>query len=329
MFSEILKIIPKMDKGELEKLEKNMSSRFTKIAKNFGKGLKNIFKGGGWVGAAIGLLNKIMNPLKDIQESMEATLKYSDDVVTNAAQFGTTAGKLSKLVALGEATGLDSQSLYTLINKFQNAVVSAKADPTAPSTVRNYVGTTDYAEGFFRFIQNLRSAPKDDSLLAQQEVFGEKQILKAADFIGTDFADLLNKMQKNGLKSTDYYDRAFNRGGELSDLADRLGAVRNLNNNAMTANAMNTGMILQQDQAEKARQERLRAQVKSYSDIAKLAEVSERVEGLINQALAQVGKLLTFLEGPAMKLITAIQDLGKAPWVQKMIGYFSKMGGGR
>lgn len=329
MFSEILKIIPKMDKGELEKLEKNMSTRFNKIAKNFGKGLKNIFKGGGWVGAAIGLLNKIMNPLKDIQESMEATLKYSGDIVSNAEQFGTSAGKLSKLSAVAQAKGIDPQTLYTLIGKFQTAVVNAKTDPSAPSVVRNYVGTSDYAEGFFRFIQNLKASDKDASILAQKDVFGEKQIGKVSNFMNTDFAQLLRFMESRGLRSTEYYDKTFRRGDELANLSDQLAAVRDINKNAGIANAMNTGVINQQDRMEKERNQRAIDQVASYKNIAKLAEVSERVEGLINDALAKVGELISFLQGPAMKLITAIQDLGNAPWVKKAISYFQSMGGGR
>lgn len=327
MFSEILKIIPKMDQAELKKLETNMSTRFTKIAKNFGKGLKNIFKGGGWVGAAIGLLNKIMNPLKDIQESMESTLKYSGDIVSNAEQFGTSAGRLAKLQAVAQAKGIDPQTLYTLIGKFQTAVVNAKADPTAPSVVRNYVGTTDFAEGFFRFIQNLKQSPKDDSILAQQDVFGEKQIGRVSNFINTDFAELLNAMSKSGLRDTAFYDRAFRKGDELANLSDRLGAVREINKNALNAQAMNQDMIYQQDRLEKDRDQRARDQLQSYRNIAKLAETSEKVTGLINDALAQVGRLLTFLEGPAKTLIQAIQDLGNAPWVRKMINYFSGMGG--
>lgn len=328
MFSEILKIIPKLDQGELAKLEKNLTTRFNKIAKNFGKGLKNIFKGGGWVGAAIGLLNKIMNPLKDIQEAMEATLKYSDDVVTNAAQFGTTAGKLSKLVALGQATGLDAQSLYMLINKFQTAVIGAKADPNAPTTVRNYVGTTDYAEGFFRYVQNLRSSPKDASILSQQEVFGEKQILKAADFIGTDFSDLLKKMEKTGLKSTAYYDRAFTRGGELSDLSDRLAAVRDINKNAGIANAMNTGIISQQDLMERERNQRTIEQISNFKNIAKISQTMDKIEGLITDILGKIGSFITFIEGPINTLIKGIQDLANSSWVRKMMNYFQNMGGG-
>src|SRR5687767_8200002 len=108
MFSEILKIIPQLDSGDLAKLESSLSGRFTRIAKKFGKGLGSILTGGGIAGLALGLIDKLLNPLKDVQEAIDRSLKDSDDLVTNAKQFDTTAGKLAKLVALGKSTGLEA-----------------------------------------------------------------------------------------------------------------------------------------------------------------------------------------------------------------------------
>src|SRR5690606_31986576 len=124
--SEILKIIPKIDAKDLKAMENTLSARFKKIAKGFGKGLASVIKGGGIAGIGLALIDKVLNPLKEVQDAIERTLKANDDVATNAKQFETTAGKLSKLIALGQATGLESEDLYKLISKFQGSVAGFK-----------------------------------------------------------------------------------------------------------------------------------------------------------------------------------------------------------
>jgi hypothetical protein len=193
MFSEILKIVPKLDDGDLGRMERSLNDRFSRVAKKFGSGLLNIIKGGGIAGVAIALIDKILNPINEIKESIEKTLNASDQLSTNAKQFGTTSGKLFRLQNLAQAQGIAPDEIFMLIQKFQTAVANAKADPTQRTAVSNFVDRPDTAEAFFEFIQAIQKLDKSSQLIAQQEVFGEKQIGKMAQFIqnAPKFAEML------------------------------------------------------------------------------------------------------------------------------------------
>jgi methyl-accepting chemotaxis protein len=119
MFKEILKIIPQVENRDLKKMERSLGRRFTRIARKFGKVLTTVLTKGSLVGLGLALINRIVNPLQAVQESIDRILKQGDDLVTFAQTFNTTAGKLAKLTAFGEATGLDRDFLFQLLSKFQ------------------------------------------------------------------------------------------------------------------------------------------------------------------------------------------------------------------
>jgi hypothetical protein len=48
MFSEILKIIPKLDSKDLANMERTLGIRFARVAKKFGGGIMSVLKGGGY-----------------------------------------------------------------------------------------------------------------------------------------------------------------------------------------------------------------------------------------------------------------------------------------
>jgi methyl-accepting chemotaxis protein len=131
MFSEILKIIPKLDSKDLANMERTLGIRFARVAKKFGGGIMSVLKGGGILGTATFFLDKILNPLKEVQESIDKTLKSGDDLKTYAKQFNTTAGNLARLQAFGKATGLDADSLRTILEKFQSSVAQSGAQSWA------------------------------------------------------------------------------------------------------------------------------------------------------------------------------------------------------
>ncbi len=215
MFTEILKIIPKLDPSALAQMESSLGKRFTRIAKSFGNGLKNVLLGGGIAGVAGGILDKVLNPLKETQEAMEKLLGESNDISTFAKQFGTSSGNLFKLQQLGAAKGLGPEEIRTLLLKFQSSIVEAQANPSEPSAVRQFVGQKDIAEGFIQFIQSLNKMTAAQQLFVQTQVFGEKQVLKMAEFLRTeDFGQLAKDLK---LKNSGVYTQRIEKASGLAD----------------------------------------------------------------------------------------------------------------
>lgn len=310
MFTEILKIIPKLDQNELNKMERTLSQRFTRVAKTFGKGIAGVFKGGAVAGLAANLVNKLLNPLKETQEAIERTLKSGDDIVTFANSFGTSAGNLTKLIAAGRATGLDQDNLFLLINKFQSAVAGAAADPSKPSAVTNFVNDKDTAESFFSFIQSLNKLQKVDPQAAQRaqvEVFGDKQILKIADFLQADFQTLFRDLGLDNI-STQQLTKDQNLISALNDRTDLLEARRQVRDVRTKAGLLNNGIV---NDIEKGKQRALdleNQRIANFKNIQAVAETADKINVILEQGVQKIGEFITKV---TPKINDAVDALGK------------------
>jgi hypothetical protein len=317
MFKEVLFLQPKLSPSDLNAMDRQLSSRFASISKKFGKGLVGVLAGGGIAGAALGIVDKLLNPLKETQDAIDRTLKHSDDLVTNAKQFGTTAGKLFKLQLLAKSTGLDEGSLDVLITKFQGAVAEAKADPNKETSVRNFVGKEDTAEAFFQFIQSLQKMTKSQQILVQNEVFGEKQILRMNDFLQTDFADQTKKL---GGPTSAQLTPGLNKLNDLNDQKDLLTARREQEDVFKKAGIINEGMIKAQDEALKRADKLENDQIKSYQDLAAISAASNELLNLGKEALLGVTSLVV----KVTDLAANVKALSSSRAVRGFMKFFGK-----
>ena len=327
MLTDILKIIPKMDSSDLKKLEDQLQSRFTKISKKFGKGLMDVLKGGGIAGLALGLIDKLLNPLKAVQESIDRTLKTSDDLATQANQFNTSSGKLFKLVQIGKSAGLDQEGLFTLITKFQTAVAQAKADPNdqSVSAVRNFTNEKDTVANFFNFIQQLQKMDRNSQLLVQQQIFGEKQIGKMSEFLNLNFA---KQFRATGLdrKSSETFTKAIDKMAKLSDLADIL-KVKNENKDIIDkSRVINESMIKQRAKSDALALEKENLQIKSYNDLAAISDTVSKIMLIVEQGVGLIGKLINMITPIINQATDFMQKFLKSPLMRLGRGLF---GGGK
>lgn len=325
-FTDTLKIEPKLDSKDLKAMETALQGRFTKLAKSFGKGLKGALMGGGIAGIALGLIDKLLNPLKEVQEAIDRTLKSSDDIATNAAQFNTTTGRLFKVIQLAKSTGLDQDNLFMLINKFQGAVAEAKLNPANPnvSAVTNYVGEKDVVSGFFNFIQSLQKMEKDQQILVQQQVFGEKQILKMADFLQTDFAKQYSAVGLDKV-STDKLTKAIERLADLNDKADILEARRGTSDIISKSGVINEGMINARDRSERLALEKENARIAQYQNLATISDSVVKIQGVVEKGLGLLGEFINKMTPFINKVTNAVDQLLKSPLVRGVKNIF---GGG-
>lgn len=292
MFKEILQVVPKLSAGDLNAMEGSLNSRFTRVAKRFGKGLLGALTGGGIAGVALDLVNKILNPLKETQDAIDRVLKQGDDIVTNAKQFGTTAGKLFRLQQLGKSVGLDPESLNVLLEKFQGAVVQATQDPNKETSVRAYVGSKDMADAFFEFIQSLQKMNKTQQVLVQQDVFGEKQILRMAQFLQTDFG--WQQMLLGGPKSSDMT-APLEKLEDVNNFKNVLAAHREMNDVIKKSGEINAAMVRSQDEQEKLALDRENKQIQSYQSLAEISIAATMLTDLVKDVVLKVTDMLVRL----------------------------------
>jgi hypothetical protein len=305
MWSEILKINPKVDAAGLDKMEKQLSGRFGKVAKKFGMGIKNAITFGGITALATGVIAKILSPLKETQDTITRILDSSDDIVTSAKQFETSAGKYFKLQQLAKSTGLDEESLKMMLSRFQIALAEernkvkpkinadgtiAPLDPkNQPGTLANFTQQTDTADAFFQFIQALKQMPKDKQVLVQTEIFGNKAVGKQSEFLNTDFRKQLEIMNA---KPAEAYTPALEKTAALADLRDALEAGRNLKDIEDKSKRINKDMILNMAESDKKKRDLENAQLESYNDLKKAAIAGEKIQVELEKSLLTLSKYL-------------------------------------
>jgi uncharacterized protein YoxC len=256
VFGDIVKITPQIDRAALGRMIKDLNTRFMGVAKNFGQGLKNAFKFGGVVSLVSGLLSKLLNPLEKAEELINRVTNKGDDAVTSADEFQSDPGKLLRLEALAAAKGLAPETLRQLLGKFQSKLAEEKDAAAAAITngteapkgrLNNFLGETDIAEGFFKFIQSLQKLEPAQRTVIQNEVFGEKIRGRASElFNATDFEDVLKQ-----LPSVEALSQAAKRAGSLADLRDLLGAKRDAEDFINKTGLVNESQIQALDQGER------------------------------------------------------------------------------
>ncbi len=310
-FKEVLQIIPTLSSADLSKMEKSLSSRFVKAAKSFGEGLKKAIS----VGAIASLLEKFLNPLSEIQASIDKTLEKGSSLSAQSKQFGSSSGELAKLHAFGAASGVDAAGLNVLVEKFQSAVTAATNNPGEHSAVRQFVGQTDAVQGFFDFIQNLKKLGPVQQLQVQEEVFGAKQVLKMSEFLNANFEELNNKFKDI---KVDQLTRAVD---DISKVADKDQANKA---HAALADLINKDNAISQsdvagirNRADIAGLNRENDRISRISDIAnaslKMDKISENMEKLVSDVVTRLPIIMDLLTDAikALSLITnATSHLG-------------------
>jgi hypothetical protein len=312
VFKEILQIIPRLSSSDLASMDATLSRRFSNIAKKFGKGLLATLTGGGIAGIGLGLIDKLLNPLKETQDAIDRTLKQGDDIVTYAKQFGTTSGKLYRLMQIAKSTGLDEGSFFMLLEKFQATVAEAAADPKKQTSVRNYVGEPDIADAFFDFIQMLQKMPKNQQIQVQQEVFGEKQILKMADFLST---DLVRQMIRVGGPGAKQLTVALDKLGDLNDQADILKSAMESGDVITKAKNINAGIVQSKDTQEKIALQRENRQIEGYKNLAAISIAA----GTLTNAVSEIVVAITSMALKVTDLSANVKALTESSIVRGIL----------
>lgn len=323
MFSDVLLIKPKLDDKDLAGIERSLSGRFNRVAKKFGGGLISTLKSGALLSVATTLIDKVLNPLKEVQEAIDKTLSRGDDLATYAAQFETTAGNLARLQAFGRATGLDPEGVRMLLGKFQASVARATVDPSKESAVSAFVGRTDTAESFFEFVQSMQKLDAVSRSLVQQEVFGEKQILKASEFLNADFAKLTKLI---GGPSAQELTVAINKISESADKSDIMAAGRENTDLVNKSKLIGDNTILGIEQGIRKDLERENKRLANFDDLKKISMATDKMVKSLEDAYLTLAPVL----GQLLPKLVQVADLiiQNAPAV-KASRFFRGLGNGK
>lgn len=321
MLSEILKIKPQLDNSDLAKMERNLNARFRRVAKRFGQGIVSVFKAGGGIGLVLGFINKFLNPLKETQEAIERLLTSSDDISTNAKQFETTTGKLFKLIQLAKASGLDQESLFNMLSRFQTGIGKVRQDgndPLAPA-LGQFTNDSDLVDSFYSFLNSLKSLDFKDQAVVKSAVFGERQSLKINDFLQQDF---LQRLKETGLDK--YTAAQLSKAGDklagLSDLKGALDAQRETADFIKKSQIINEQMIRENAKAEQIQLDRENQRIRSYQDLQAISQTTDRIMNLVEQGIQMLGGFINQMIPKFNRLLQYLETFSKSRLVRGVKG---------
>ncbi len=318
MFSEIVKLIPQVDRSGLNTMFRDLNGRFGQVARKFGDGMKNALKFGGIAALATGLLAKLLNPLQRAEEVIDRILSKGDNAVTNAQEFGTTPGKLLRLEAVGQAKGVDADTMRTLLGKFQIAVAKEQEAAAAPARIQQklaketdpdkraileqelkvavaekkkggllheFIGIKDTADAFFAFVQSVGKLEPSQRTVVQSQVFGEKVRGKASEFFNAnDFASILKQLPSNEVLT-----KAANKANDLSDKRDLLQAIRETNAFANQTGFVNDKQITDIEKSKSLQDKRDIEDLKRFDALKVTAIAMEQLTAKMDKFLTEIG----------------------------------------
>lgn len=317
--SYLIKIKPTITAEDGRKMENDLNSRFKRVAKKFGGALRTV--GGALKGLLTGAaVAMIANPIEKLNEKLNSTLSYVDQITTRAEAIGTSAGRLAQVETVAKSAGISN--IDQILTRFQT--VLAKARIGEDKTLTQFTKYDDTLTAFLNVIKSIKGIKDvDERAFAIQKIFGKESAYKLSEFIAVDFEDrwrqIFGEMDVGKIRKAaspfvvnvgekaqaqaqasekgreigfeglaEEFDLIFERLGGLED-KQAVKSQRRMFEDFITKSETITGKLLEaQDATERRRLETENVQMKSFEKFAKMAEETEKTKTIlaeIQQAL--------------------------------------------
>ncbi len=246
MFTEVLRIKPILDSAAATQMETNLTTRFTRVAKRFGHGLKSVIHAS-LFGVSLALLAKLLNPLQAVEERIKSLLEEGSNVADFADRLNTKPGTLLQTQTIAESLGVKPEDFKKLVTSFATAIENARDQlktgegihtPEAVA-VKNFLPEKDLLQGFTAFIAALKAQTNpEERRKIEKAVFGEQQFGTAKNFLNAN-------LEKAGAKLPDAvtFQKAANKADKLSSLQEAIAAKNKAENFITAANQTTPGVV--------------------------------------------------------------------------------------
>lgn len=277
--SYILNVKPTISASDGRKLEKDLNGRFARVAKKFGGALRTVgskLRGiiaGGAI-AGIGLL--MSNPIKELNSTLDDTLRKYDDISSRAKVLGVSSGQLYQATAIARSAGIEEQDFRAMLTAYAVKVGEAKA---GKDEMLSEFANEDLLTGFFKMVQSLKALTPEQRAYFGAKILGEDDVSKLAELINTDVQERHRELF--GSTTVEQTTRAIEKlagtEGKQSILRGRLD-VENLLAKSQTI----TGETVRlQNELERRQQEIDNKNLSNYEALMKLQMVAEEGKNIL------------------------------------------------
>lgn len=277
--SYILNVKPTISASDGRKLEKDLNGRFARVAKKFGGALRTVgskLRGiiaGGAI-AGIGLL--MSNPIKELNSTLDETLKKYDDISSRAKVLGVSSGQLYQATAIAKSAGIEEQDFRAMLTAYAVKVGEAKA---GKDEMLSEFANEDLLTGFFRMVQSLQALTPEQRAYFGAKILGEDDVSKLAELINTDVQERHRELFGNTTaeQTTRAIEKLAGTEGKQSIMRGRLD-VENLLAKSQTI----TGETIRlQNELERRQQEIDNKNLSNYEAFMKLQMVAEEGKNIL------------------------------------------------
>lgn len=315
--SYLIKIKPTITAEDGRKMENDLNGRFKRVAKKFGGALRTV--GGALKGLLTGAaVAMIANPIEKLNEKLNSTLSYADQITTRAEAIGTSAGRLAQVETVAKSAGISN--IDKILTKFQTGLARARLGED--KTLTQFTKYDDTLTAFLDVIKSLQGIKSaDERTFAVQKIFGEENAAKMSELIAIDFSErwgqIFGNMDVGKIRKAaspfvvnvggkaqaqtsekgreigfeglaEEFDLIFERLGGLED-QQAVKSQRRMFEDFISKSETITGKLIEaQDATERRRLETENVQMKSFEKFAKMAEEAEKTKTIlaeIQQAL--------------------------------------------
>ena len=183
--SYLIKIKPTITAEDGRKMENDLNGRFKRVAKKFGGALRTV--GGALKGLLSGAaVAMIANPIEKLNEKLNSTLSYADQITTRAEAIGTSAGRLAQVETVAKSAGISN--IDKILTRFQTGLARARLGED--KTLTQFTKYDDTLTAFLNVIKSIQGIKNvDERTFAVQKIFGEENAAKMSELIAVDFAE--------------------------------------------------------------------------------------------------------------------------------------------
>ena len=315
--SYLIKIKPTITAEDGRKMENDLNGRFKRVAKKFGGALRTV--GGALKGLLTGAaVAMIANPIEKLNEKLNSTLSYADQITTRAEAIGTSAGRLAQVETVAKSAGISN--IDQILTKFQTGLARARLGED--KTLTQFTKYDDTLTAFLNAIKSIQGIKNvNERTFAVQKIFGEENAAKMSELIAIDFSErwgqIFGNMDVGKIRKAaspfvvnvggkaqaqasekgreigfeglaEEFDLIFERLGGLED-KQAVKSQRRMFEDFISKSETITGKLIEaQDATERRRLETENVQMKSFEKFAKMAEEAEKTKTIlaeIQQAL--------------------------------------------
>lgn len=328
----IAKFTPVLDKGSVNKMEKDLHSRFKRVADTFGKGLSNAAKGIGkglkfalGAGGVLGIISMLTNPLNSVLEQLDNTLNLADQVGTNATEFGATPSQYQTLINVLKSRGVGAEEVGGDIDILR--ALQQQAREGTDQTLANFKDIASGQQLYEAVLKSLMEIKDPTERYAKLEaIFGRKKASKYRELLqqGQGGIDAL----KAELQTGSTFNQQIERVGALEDQQSQRIVALDQEFAQKRLEATTQDLVNRRIEYERQKRELEFGRFQSGAAAFDLATVGMKLEQAIDTILMPVGKalvssgLLNMLADIITKSVAIITGLFVA--IDGIVRFFTK-----